>query len=198
MGRHPTAKADKVIRGTYRPDRDKSSTAIVDDEIPLPPDGLGSIGLNFWNEAFCQPWVTKSDQTIVHLIARKLEERELVAEQCQDSPSDYWRQQRTLKEIDRDVMAGLDQLLLTPLARKKIGLEISNDQAPPTKRSLLTSLAKGEISESEYEAQLGLVEERNELAPREGTDQTLLDDAVFASNSRILSIMNPDGLRKNT
>jgi len=90
------------------------------------PEGLGDAGRQFWAEAYAQPWVTASNRTMVLLIARKLDEREAIAAQFFQTHADQWRQQRTLKDIDRDVVAGLDQLLLTPNSRRRAGIEIAD------------------------------------------------------------------------
>jgi hypothetical protein len=60
---------------------------------------------------------------MVLLIARKLDDRETIAAQYYQTPADQWRQQRTRKDIDRDIVAGLDQLLLTPNSRRRAGIE---------------------------------------------------------------------------
>lgn len=88
MGRRPEPTSDKIARGTYRPDRDKSMTVALDGDIPETPDGLGTAGKHFWAEAYAQPWVTSSNRTMVLLIARKLDERETIACQYYQTPAD--------------------------------------------------------------------------------------------------------------
>ena len=156
MGGRPEPLSDKIARGTYRPDRDKSMTIAHAGEVPEMPEGLGDAGRQFWAEAHAQPWVTASDRTMVLLIARKLDERKAIAAQFFQTPSDQWRQQRTLKDIDRDVVAGLDQLLLTPTSRRSAGIEIADPQKPLGKLDLLLALRHGEITPEEYDHQKNL------------------------------------------
>lgn len=59
-------------------------------------------------------------------IARKLDGRETIAAPYCQTPADQRRQQRTLKDIDRDIVAGLDRLLLTPNSRRYVGIEIAD------------------------------------------------------------------------
>jgi len=156
MGRRPEPVSDKIARGTYRPDRDKSMTVALAGDVPEMPEGLGDAGRQFWAEAYAQPWVTASNRTMVLLIARKLDEREAIAAQFFQTPADQWRQQRTLKDIDRDVVAGLDQLLLTPNSRRRAGIEIADPDKPPSKLDLLLALKHGEITPEEYDRQKNL------------------------------------------
>jgi hypothetical protein len=68
------------------------------------------------------------------------------------TPADQWRKQRTLKEIDRDVASGLDQLLLTPNSRRRAGIE--TEDAPRGELStvdLLLALKHGDITREEYD-----------------------------------------------
>ncbi len=121
------------------------------------PEGLGDAGKQFWSDAYAQSWVAASDRTMVLLIARKLDERETIAAQCYQTPADQWRQQRTLKDIDRDIVAGLDQLLLTPNSRRRAGIEI----ADPEKKvlsplELMMAMKHGDITPEEYERQKNL------------------------------------------
>ena len=157
MGRRPEPVSDKIARGTYRPDRDKSMTVALAGDIPETPEGLGTAGEQFWAEAYAQPWVTSSNRTMVLLIARKLDERETIAAQYYQTPADQWRQQRTLKDIDRDIVAGLDQLLLTPNSRRRAGIETAGpSKAAPSMLELLLALKHGEITTEEYERQKNL------------------------------------------
>ncbi len=194
MGRRPEPKADKIARGTYRPDRDKSMSVALADEIPDAPEGLGETGRAFWTEAYGPPWVTSSDRTMVLLIARKLDERDLVAAQFHQAPADYWRQQRTLKEIDRDVMAGLDQLLLTPNSRRKAGIE-TGDTAPatPSPLHLLLALKHGEITPEEYDRRMEPERERRAADLKKQGQQEQLERISQANMNRIEALMNPDG-----
>lgn len=94
------------------------------------------------------------------LIARKLDDREAIAAQFSQTPADQWRQQRTLKDIDRGVVAGLDQLLVTPKSRRRVGVEIADPDKPPSKMALLPALKNGEITPEEYNRQ-----KTEEIAP---------------------------------
>ncbi len=161
MGRRPEPKSEKIARGTYRSDRDKSMTVARADEVPEPPAGLGDAGRQFWANAYAQPWVNLSDQTMVHLIARKLDERQMVVDQFHQAPADYFRQQRTLKEIDRDVASGLDQLLLTPNSRRRAGIETADpSKGEPSKLDLLFAWRDGDITEKEYDQRMEPLKER--------------------------------------
>jgi hypothetical protein len=157
VGRRPEPKSDKIARGTYRPDRDKSMTVALAGEDPEMPEGLGDAGRQFWAEAYAVPWVTASNRTMVLLIARKLDERETIASQYYQTPADQWRQQRTLKDIDRDIVAGLEQLLLTPNSQKKAGIEIADPEKDVlSPLELMMALKHGDITPEEYERQKNL------------------------------------------
>ena len=154
MGRRPEPMSEKIARGTYRPDRDKSMTVALAGDIPETPEGLGTAGRQFWAEAYAQPWVTSSNRTMVLLIARKLDERETIAAQYYQTPADQWRQQRTLKDIDRDIVAGLDQLLLTPNSRRRAGIEIADPEKNVlSPLELMMAMKHGEITREEYDRQ---------------------------------------------
>ena len=121
-------------------------------DTPETPEGLGAAGKQFWAEAYAQPWVTSSNRTMVLLIARKLDERETIAAQYYQTPADQWRQQRTLKDIDRDIIAGLDQLLLAPNSRRRAGIETvdpDKDVLSPLER--LMARKHGDITPEEYD-----------------------------------------------
>ena len=152
MGRRPEPKSDKIARGTYRADRDKSMTIAVADEVPNQPGGLGEAGRQFWADAYGQPWVSVSDRTMVQLVARKLDEREQLCSESFSTAADQWRKHRTLKEIDRDVASGLDQLLLTPNSRQRAGIEtVGPSREVPTPLELMQARRRGEISREEYD-----------------------------------------------
>lgn len=192
MGRRPQPKSDKIARGTYRPDRDKSVSVALADGMPDAPEGLGETGQTFWSEAYGQPWVTGSDRTMVALIARKLDERDLVAAQFHQAPADYWRQQRTLKEIDRDVMAGLDQLLLTPNSRRRAGIE-TTDPTPAalSPLQLLISLKNGEITREDYDRQMEPERARRGAELKEQGRREQMERIADAGWDRIESLMVP-------
>ena len=157
MGRRPEPKTDEIARGTYRPDRDKSMTVALAGDTPEMPEGLGTAGKQFWAEAYAQPWVTSSNRTMVLLIARKLDERETIAAQDYQTPADPWRQQRTLKDFDRDIVAGLDQLLLTPNSRRRAGIEtVDPDKDVLSPLELLMARKHGDITPEEYDRQKNL------------------------------------------
>jgi hypothetical protein len=83
---------------------------------------------------------------MVLLIAQKLDKREAIAAQFFQTPADQWWQQRTLKDIDRDVVVGLDQLLLTPNARRRAGIEIADSDNPQRARTIAGTEAWGDYS----------------------------------------------------
>jgi hypothetical protein len=191
MGRHPKPVAQKMTTGTYRPDRDRSQTVPETREKPEAPANIGKRGQSFWADAYSLPWVTKADQTLVQLVAEKLDEREKVAEVFHQDPQDF-RQQRTLKEIDRDIASGLDQLLMTPNARRRTGFEVTpTAQAKPTKIELLMSMRDGTLSREEYEAEHDRHYPGESSRERSRTDQLQL--LADASADRLESLMNPGG-----
>ena len=127
-------------------------TIAVADEVPSPPGGLGEAGRQFWADAYGQPWVSVSDRTMVQLVARKLDEREQLCSESFSTAADQWRKHRTLKEIDRDVASGLDQLLLTPNSRQRAGIEtVGPSREVPTTLELMQARRRGEISREEYD-----------------------------------------------
>ena len=54
------------------------------------------------------------------------------------------------------MVAGLDQLLLTPNSRRRAGIEIADPQKPLGKLDLLLALRHGEITPEEYDHQKNL------------------------------------------
>jgi len=98
--------SDKVARGTYRPDRDKSMTVALSGNILETPEGLGTASKQLWAASYAQPWVTSSNRTMVPLMARKLDARETIAAQYSQKLANRWRQQRALEGMDRDIFAG--------------------------------------------------------------------------------------------
>jgi hypothetical protein len=180
-----------MTTGTYRPDRDRSQTVTETGEKPEAPANIGKRGQSFWADAYSLPWVTKADQTLVQLVAEKLDEREKVAEVFHRDPQDF-RQQRTLKEIDRDIASGLDQLLMTPNARRRTGFEVTpTGPAKPTKIDLLMSLRDGKLSREDYETEYDLHYPGE--SSREKARASQLRRLADASTDRLESLMNPGG-----
>lgn len=197
MGRRPEPKSDKIARGTYRPDRDKSMTVALADEAPPMPDSLGDAGKQFWGDAYAEPWVTASDRTMVLLIARKLDERQVVAAQVHQSPVDESRKHRTLKEIDRDIASGLDQLLLTPNSRRRAGIETADPaKDAPSPLELMRARKDGRITLEEYDQQMepGRVRQVAEMRDQGRRDQ--LQRIEDASMDTIEALMDPDGVQR--
>ncbi|MDA9918013.1 hypothetical protein N9D44_01740 [Pontimonas sp.] len=196
MGRRPEPKSDKIARGTYRADRDKSMTIAVADEVPNPPGGLGEAGRQFWADAYGQPWVSVSDRTMVQLVARKLDEREQLCSESFSTAADQWRKHRTLKEIDRDVASGLDQLLLTPNSRQRAGIEtVGPSREVPTTLELMQARRRGEISREEYELFMEPERARQAAELKEQAQREQLERISDASLNRIEALMNPGGIR---
>jgi len=195
MGRHPKSKAEKIAAGTYRKDRDKGLTVKVSADTPEPPANLGERGRELWQIAYSHPWVTPGDKTIVQVVAEKLDERELVAEQFHLDPADF-RHQRTLKEIDRDILHGLDQLLLTPNARRRAGIELDTEEKPLGKLELLRLWKDGKISREEYDRLQEPHRQASEREQRETARANLLEDMEDASLRRSYALLNPDGARR--
>lgn len=193
MGRHPKSKAEKIAAGTYRPDRDKTLTVEIPGEIPEPPETMGDRGRELWHHAYAQPWVTLADKTLVQLVAEKLDERETVAEQFHLDPSDF-RHQRTLKEIDRDILHGLDQLLLTPNARRRAGIETASAAEPePTQLELIQKLAEGEITRDDFERQMEPHRQEREREMRKRDRAEVIENIRDANLRTIQALMDPDG-----
>ena len=196
MGRRPEPKSDKIARGTYRADRDKSMTVAIADEVPGPPAGLGEAGRQFWADAYGQPWVGVSDRTMVQLVARKLDEREQLGAESFPTPADEWRKHRTLKEIDRDVASGLDQLLLTPNSRQRAGIATLNPaQKVPTALELMQARRRGEISREEYDLLMEPERARQAAELKEQVQREQLERISDASLNRIEALTNPDGMK---
>jgi len=192
MGRRPEPKSDKIARGTYRPDRDRSMTVAIADEVPDPPAGLGEAGRQFWADAYGQPWVGVSDRTMVQLVARKLDEREHLGAESFPTPADEWRKHRTLKEIDRDVASGLDQLLLTPNSRQRAGIATLNPaQKVPTTLELMQARRRGEISPEEYDLLMEPERDRRAAELKDQGHREQLERISDASLNRIEALMVP-------
>lgn len=162
MGRHQKPKNEKMAAGTYRPDRDKSQTVQIQSDTPEIPLSLEKEGQRFWADAYRCDWITTADQHQVQLVAEKKDERALVATAYKQDPKE-WRLARTLKDLDHDIQAGLEQLLMTPHARKRAGVVV--ETAPPKRNRLELMLAQndGEITREEYEREKKALDE---LDPR--------------------------------
>jgi hypothetical protein len=196
MGRRPEPKSDKIARGTYRADRDKSMTVALADEAPPMPGGLGEAGKQFWSDAYAQSWVAASDRTMVLLVAWKLDERQLVAAQNHQSSVDESRKHRTLKEMDRDIASGLDQLLLTPNSRKKAGIETADaSKGEPSKLDLLLAFKHGDITAEEYDRRMEPERERRAADLKKQGQREQLERISQANTNRIEALLNPDGLQ---
>jgi len=196
MGRRPEPKSDKIARGTYRPDRDKSTTVALADQVPDPPAGLGDAGRQFWADAYAQSWVGVSDRTMVQLVARKLDEREQLGAESFPTPADQWRKHRTLKEIDRDVASGLDQLLLTPNSRHRAGIETAD--APEGELStldLLLALKHGDITREEYDRRMEPERARRAAELKDQGSREQLERISDLNMNLIEARMNPDGMK---
>jgi len=195
MGRRPEPKSDKIARGTYRPDRDKSTTVALADQVPDPPAGLGDAGRQFWADAYAQSWVGVSDRTMVQLVARKLDEREQLGAESFPTPADQWRKHRTLKEIDRDVASGLDQLLLTPNSRHRAGIETAGARDEPSALQLMRAKKDGDITQGEYDRSMEPKRARQAAALKEQGHREQLERISDASMNRIEALMSPDGMK---
>jgi len=196
MGRRPEPKSDKITRGTYRPDRDKSMTIAIADEVPDPPAGLGDAGRQFWADAYAQSWVGVSDRTMVQLVARKLDEREQLGAESFPTPADQWRKHRTLKEIDRDVASGLDQLLLTPNSRHRAGIEtVDTPKEELSTLDLLLALKHGDIKREEYDRRMEPERARRTAELKDQGSREQLERISDASMNRIEALTNPDGMK---
>jgi hypothetical protein len=171
-------------------------TIALADEVPNPPAGLGEAGRQFWADAYGQPWVGVSDRTMVHLVARKLDEREQLGAESFPTPADQWRKHRTLKEIDRDVASGLDQLLLTPNSRQRAGIETADpSQEVPTALELMQARRRGEISPEEYDLLMEPGRDRQAAELKEQAQREQLERISDANMNRIEALTNPDGMK---
>ena len=195
MGRRPEPKSDKIARGTYRPDRDKSTIVALADQVPDPPAGLGDAGRQFWAGAYAQSWVGVSDRTMVQLVARKLDEREQLGAESFPTPADQWRKHRTLKEIDRDVASGLDQLLLTPNSRRRAGIETAGARDEPSVFQLMRAKKDGDITQGEYNRRMEPERARRAAELKDQGSREQLERISDASRNRIEALMNPDGMK---
>ena len=101
-----------------------------------------------------------------------------------------------MKEIDRDVASGLDQLLLTPNSRQRAGIATLNPaQKVPTALELMQARRRGEISPEEYD--LLMEPERNRRAAelKDQGHREQLERISDANMNRIEALMNPDGMK---
>jgi hypothetical protein len=124
MGRQPQPKSEKDKRGTLRPERDRTVTISSEQETPQPPDSLDGIGLRFWELAYRQPWIGPADEVQVVNVAQQCSRQAQLSQLFTADPADF-RVQRALKELDRSIESGLDQLLMTPNARRRAGIELT-------------------------------------------------------------------------
>jgi hypothetical protein len=133
---------------------------------------------------------------MVQLVARKLDEREQLGAESFPTPADEWRKHRTLKEIDRDVASGLDQLLLTPNSRQRAGIATLNPaQKVPTALELMQARRRGEISPEEYDLLMEPERARRAAELKDQGHREQLERISDASLNRIEALMNPDGMK---
>lgn len=163
MGRHPQPRSEKEKRGTLRPDKDRSHSVTANLEAPEPPATLDGEGLAFWHRCYQCPWITAADQTQVLNVARQLNRQAQLEELFETAPEDF-RLQRALKELDKSIESGLDQLLLTPNARRRAGIELA--PPPEKKRTPLETMRAWkdrEISDELYKAEMESHEKAKQL-----------------------------------
>ena len=133
----------------------------------------------------------------MQLVARKLDEREQLSSESFATAADQWRKHRTLKEIDRDVASGLDQLLLTPNSRKRAGIETADpEKDAPTTLALMRALKDGRITLEEYDRQMepGRARQVVELKDQARKEQLQrIDDAAMDT---IEALMDPGGVQR--
>jgi hypothetical protein len=99
-------------------------TISSEQQTPEPPDSLDAIGLHFWELAYQQPWIGPADQVQVLNVAQQCIRQAQLTQLFAADPADF-RIQRALKEVDRSIESGLDQLLMTPNARGRAGIELT-------------------------------------------------------------------------
>ena len=110
--------------------------------------------------------------------------------------ADQWRKHRTLKEIDRDVASGLDQLLLTPNSRQRAGIEtVGPSREVPTTLELMQARRRGEISREEYDLLTEPERAQQATELKEQAQREQLERISDASLNRIEALMNPGGIR---
>lgn len=149
MGRLPKPKDEKLKAGTYRADRDRAVTVRLPNDPPEMPLSLEKEGQRFWADAYACEWITTADRHQVQLVAEKKDERARVAREFAQNPSDF-RIARTLQNIDRDIQSGLEQLLLTPHARKRAGVVLTTEKPIKSAIELMLDRNEGRISEEDY------------------------------------------------
>ena len=125
QGRKTIPSEIKRQRGTLRPDRLPAIDLIASNgnrDIPNQPEGIGEVGVEFWNMAWQSAWLnTKSDYSIVLITAQAFDEREEVRAALAESPGD--RSLRTsLRELDKQIISGLALIGFTPSDRSRLGI----------------------------------------------------------------------------
>lgn len=196
MGRHPKPKSEKIRAGTYRPDRDKSSSFAIDDTTPEPPADLGPSGLAFWALAYEQPWITPADQTQVANVARQIERQEILHQELLKDRR-HLGTLRALKELDRSIESGLFQLLLTPQSRSRAGIETTDTTpAASTPLQLMVAMAAGEITPKEYDQQMEPERLRKEAELKEQGRREQMERIMDANMRQIELLGDPDGTQR--
>jgi hypothetical protein len=94
------------------------------------------------------------------------------------------------------VASGLDQLLLTPNARRRAGIETADpSKGEPSKLDLLLAFKHGEITQEEYDRRMEPERERRAAVLKKQGQLEQLERISQASMNRIEALMNPDGLK---
>jgi hypothetical protein len=104
------------------------------------------MGLQFWKLAYQQPWIGPADQVQVLNVAQQRSRHAQLSQLFAADPSDF-RVQRALKELDRSIESGLDQLLMTPNARRRAGIELT-PPAPKEPTALDLMMARSDEIDS--------------------------------------------------
>jgi hypothetical protein len=101
-----------------------------------------------------------------------------------------------LKEIDRDVASGLDQLLLRPNSRQRAGIATLNpSQKVPTALELIQARRRGEISPEEYDLLMEPERARRAADLKDQGRREQLERISDANMNQIEALSNPDGIR---
>lgn len=116
----------KARRGTLRKDRVLSpglSGALIQGDLPAPPEGLGELGRAVWFQVLTEAsvWVSfKLDTFLLGLLCDQFEERAELRELVAANP-DQPRLRIGLRELDRAIVGNLSTLGLTPSDRARMG-----------------------------------------------------------------------------
>jgi hypothetical protein len=127
-GRRHDSPESKIRRGTMKPE----DAVIVEmpvqvPEVPVPDRALGPNGQQVWERLWrTAPWLLESDSQAALTLAELEDERTLHRTRVLRDPEKNWRSSVAARQIERQQLALIVQMGLTPAARAAMDMLVSS------------------------------------------------------------------------